>query len=561
MKLHFVAPNYIEPWDWRAIHKGIGGSETSHIELAKRFAARGYEVVSYTKLPEGQCSYFEDVHWRDLSDLDLSDDGLFIVYRDLKIMDGFTPSSSRSAWLVCQDVDYASWTPERADKFSLIMGLCRAHVSYLQSRHAESAHKIVLSGNGIPADEILKSTITEKRNPKRLIYSSSPDRGLIPLSKIFERAVESVPELELHIFYGLDNIEKLCKTAIDRAYWKPTFDVVEKLQQMPNVHWHGRVGQPELRSEIAKSGLWCYPTNFTETSCITSMEMQALGAIPITRPLWGLADNVQYGCFIDGDINDKLVLSRYVDAVVRMASNPEGQEAIRKPMMQHALARFNWERIADQWESWILPIERPLDFARPPGCMSQMAFQHRYSTGKILNIGCNDDNGGFRFRDCVNVDIQTVDSVTGKVIPVDVLADARALPDDLHGKFDTVILGDILEHMTDDDAVLCLEQAALCLTGGGKIIVTVPEDHRDHSPDGSRTTWEYAPGVKNWHSRPIDVSVASSWFAKANLAIERCTRYDALPHFVGWGFMCKPITTRNQSLDERHQRWRESLPV
>jgi glycosyltransferase involved in cell wall biosynthesis len=81
------------------------------------------------------------------------------------------------------------------------------------------------------------------------------------------------------------------------------------------------------------------------------MEAQSLGAIPITNPIWATGYNVKHGIFVQGLPADRLVLMRYVDAVVRVASDPEAQERLRVPMMREARERLSWERVADQWDA------------------------------------------------------------------------------------------------------------------------------------------------------------------------------------------------------------------
>ncbi len=52
--------------------------------------------------------------------------------------------------------------------------------------------------------------------------------------------------------------------------------------------------------------------------------------------------------------------ARYTLELIRLASQPELQEQIRKEMMPWALDRFDWERFVSQWENWAsLDIEEP----------------------------------------------------------------------------------------------------------------------------------------------------------------------------------------------------------
>ena len=68
MKIHFYSPNYIENWDFRnTIDIGIGGSETSHVEMAWRFARRGYEVISYSPINDDCPRFWKNVEWKHFS--------------------------------------------------------------------------------------------------------------------------------------------------------------------------------------------------------------------------------------------------------------------------------------------------------------------------------------------------------------------------------------------------------------------------------------------------------------------------------------------------------------
>ncbi len=340
---------------------GIGGSETSHVEMATRLAKRGHEVISYTDLPFDQIEHEAfGVQWKNLQSANLEDDGLWIVYRSPQTGAVCNPTANRRYWLVCQDVWYPKYNSDECRSFERIIGLCPRHIAEMQRRDPVAIDRICMSSNGVNVERI-ESMEREiecgdrdpiSRVPHRLIWASSPDRGLKELLWIFERAKEQVPQLELKIFYGMDNIDKICGGDRKKLPWKHSWDVYERANAMEGVEWVGRIGQDRLRAEWLAAGIWCYPTWFQETSCISCMEAQALGAIPVTNPIWATGYNVRHGVFIEGDQSDKLVQCRYVDAIARIASNPERQEQIREAMMREARQRLSWEVWVDQWEKW-----------------------------------------------------------------------------------------------------------------------------------------------------------------------------------------------------------------
>ena len=93
----------------------------------------------------------------------------------------------------------------------------------------------------------------------------------------------------------------------------------------------------------------------------------------------------------------------------------------------------------------------------PTVYLGQWLFQRAYVAGRILNVGCNNDGGKLREHfGALNVDLSLRDDASGDVIPADVLADARALPFRPRS-FNTVVLGELLEHFNDGDAIKTLE--------------------------------------------------------------------------------------------------------
>lgn len=360
MKFVFVSAPTFEHWNWHnPDDPGIGGSETSHVEMSRRIARRGHHVVSYAPVAIEDKDPESGVNWLWAEDWTREQDvNVYVIYRAPELADSLPEGAN--AWLICQDVDYpfglknGGLTKERALKFSRIVALCEEHGRYLRAAHPEIADRVYVSSNGIKAELIRELAYSGiERNPRRLMYASSPDRGLMHLLEIFRRAKENVPDLELHVFYGFDNMDKVINSSnpnSGRAKWIK--ETLLKAMDQPGVYHHGRLGQRALLREWLKSGLWCHPSDFPETSCITCMDAQACGVIPITGPLWAVKENVEHGTFVSGDPGNNLVRAHYTLELIRLAKDLEEQAAIRDEMIPYALKRFDWERFADQWSSW-----------------------------------------------------------------------------------------------------------------------------------------------------------------------------------------------------------------
>ena len=354
MRFIFYSPVNFQKWDWRSsIEEGIGGSETSHVEMAWRLARRGHEVINYVPIRDDCPREWRGTSWHSLQEVDYSMDGIWVLYRCPETLDNFDLNHpNKVLWIMHQDWEYPTLVGDRLKKLDRLMILCEWHRDYMNMRHPESLEgKIMMTSNGIKVD-LLEEIESEgiKRNPKKIMFASSPDRGLLGLLKIFSRAREYDDELELHAFYGFNNIDKLKHAPQFRYFEKMKSDILA-YEGKPGFYFHGRTTQPDLYRHWLSSGIWCYPTNFCETSCITCMEAQAMGAIPITNAVAALKQNVHWGTFVNGDAyGDKLAHARYVGEILRLTSNPLLQERIRVPMMEDARKMFDYENFVTEWE-------------------------------------------------------------------------------------------------------------------------------------------------------------------------------------------------------------------
>ena len=362
MKFLVYSHPSFEPWDWCTPETtGIGGSETSHVEMCRRLAERGHEVRSFAPTGHERAMYGPaSVPWLDSRSVEnyLDQKGVWVIYRHPAILDHI-PVEGNAIWLICQDIHYgANLTEERAKKLTRLVALCEEHAKCLRQMYPFAADKVCVSSNGIKVLGMQDLMARPDRDPHRMMYASSPDRGLYQCLQIFERVKEIVRDAQLHIYYGWDNMDKV----ISNGTWqgertRAIKDRIVKKIEATGAVWHGRMAQRDLAKEWMKAGIWCHPNVWHgyagETSCITAMDAQAYGAIPITNPTWAIAENVEHGVFVKGDPeSESLVRAKYVLEVIRMMLDPERQETIRREMMPWARKRFDWDNFVVQWERW-----------------------------------------------------------------------------------------------------------------------------------------------------------------------------------------------------------------
>lgn len=276
----YCPPSPIE-WTPDSIRKGVGGSETAVIRVAEEMARLGKRVTVYA-MCEG---LWGGVRYRYAEDFRPEPCEAFISWRTVgptTQMREFSPQ--RYIW--AHDIHFGDATAEQLDGVTVI-ALSEWHRDFMAARYPGA--RIEVLGNGIDPERFAQDV---EKQAHRMIYAHSPDRGLDRVLAVFPRVRERFPDAELHVFYTFEMARKKYPDFIAR---------IERMARQPGVFIHGNVGQDELAREYLKSAVDYYPavtpdgTRFPETYCISVVEAQAAGCVPVT-PSWGaLGEMNRYG--------------------------------------------------------------------------------------------------------------------------------------------------------------------------------------------------------------------------------------------------------------------------
>ena len=354
----FYSPVSVRPWSWVDLEDGVGGNEQGVGQISARLSRRGHECTVYCDTPptwNGEPRENDGVVWRHFNQADFSQPGIWVLCRAPEAAINLT-RDDQTVWLVVQDFEYA-WTASYFDHIDRILFTCPTHRDLIVKAFPHLESRSVVTSNGVKVEliEKLEAECGLVRNPLRVIYASSPDRGLRTLLKVFSRAKERNPAMELHAFYGFDNIDAI---AARPGGWPPMerekAAITTMAAKTPGVVLRGRVTQTQLYREWLTSGIMVSATLFQEMSWISGREAQCMGAIPIVTPIWGQADNLRHGVAIVGDPADDMTQARFAGELIRLTSNVGLQNSMRQEMMPDARRAFDWNNYVTQWEEWAL---------------------------------------------------------------------------------------------------------------------------------------------------------------------------------------------------------------
>jgi len=270
----------VTDWDENTLAaKGHGGSETAAIEVARELALKTKRKIKIFQPRAKREVMASGVEYLPIDALQ----GYISNVKPKAVINWRHPTRLSEAQTVvwCHDLLCPGGSP--ADRYDKIFALSEFHKNYLHQVQSIPKDKISLLTNGInPAD--FDDGDVLKQNTK-VIFSSSPDRGLDRAIRIVEKAREiSGLDLTLDCFYGFENMRKS-----GQPQWIKQADDIEKMiAERPWVKYHGFVNKKTLMRHFKESAVWLYPANFIETYCITAIEALAAGCYPIVRDMGAL---------------------------------------------------------------------------------------------------------------------------------------------------------------------------------------------------------------------------------------------------------------------------------
>jgi len=357
-------------WGPASLLTGIGGSETAAIHMAQELARLGHEVEVIGQVTPQICRGVKYVDYRDYVIVSNGDSSkgvslskfpatqiecdVFVSSRALPALRLLQPKTRLSAlWM--HDVHVGPDPHGFMGEYGMVLVLSEYAREAAQRYYpAVPRDRFVLTRNGI--DPSLFQIEPHKEGCK-VVYSSSPDRGLDRLLDYWPAIREICPEAELHVYYGFDTWERMAELHRDKIAKLQIEIFRTRMENMADqgVVSHGRVGQAELAKAYLGASMWLYPTNFHEVSCITAMEAQAAMALPITTKLGALIETVKFGCLIDPPNSRAGYREEFLVPVRDCVEKSNARWAFIEPRLKRerklTLQEMGWDGVAKQWEA------------------------------------------------------------------------------------------------------------------------------------------------------------------------------------------------------------------
>lgn len=330
--------------------KGFGGSEEAVINLSKAFAKEGWNVTVYNNcgtdvMVRDGVTYrpFWEYNYRDKTDV-------LILWRSPKAAD-FDLNAGKVFVDLHDVIPEGEFTEKRMQKIDKIFVKTQFHRSLFPKIPDE---KFAVIPNGLDFG-LFKESV--EKDPYLIVNTSSPDRSMDVLPKLFSEVKKRVPQAKMKWAYGWDIFDQTFQQDSKKMAWKKEVNDAMEEAGIENL---GRLSQAECAKLYLEGNILAYPTEFAEIDCITVKKAQAAGCMPVTTDFGALDESVQHGIKVHSKktkdtwakdyqfhfgLEDEEAQKQWVDAVVKQLSAPLDDRSSMKAWTR----KFEWGNVATQW--------------------------------------------------------------------------------------------------------------------------------------------------------------------------------------------------------------------
>ena len=364
---------HAQKWDARNwVENGIGGSEYSMLKLAYKLQSKGYDV---TVAGDVQLGWLWGVKWvnedalknnrgprglNEAHDVRVKDHYDIVIGNNyisfIKHLEAVNISFDK-AYFWMHNEDYYKWYKGeelneyksyfKHPKLKAIIGVSKFHANILKENASklfdytpQEAHTYIRSiDNAIDLDDYTEwknepiEIDTDNKVKGRVIWSSSPDRGLEMILRNWKDWKAKRPDLSLVVCSPPYSVGWLDK---------------KMLKGLKGVEWKANLCPLDLKREIAKAEYWIYCSDYVETYCISALEMM-MGKVKImttgTGNIMSLIGSGDRGeiCTMDPDsvINDLL------NDINKPIYNTRQTNKVNKALRW--ASNENWDNRVNEW--------------------------------------------------------------------------------------------------------------------------------------------------------------------------------------------------------------------
>lgn len=322
----------------------LGGTESSVINLAEAFAARGHEVTVLTRTSE--CITHNGVEWRSLNDADrLPEPDAYLPVQHPRLLGRVRRPRQLAIWLI--------WPVNNLRHYKRIPIMWRYRpLPIVASQWQAECYSWALPRRNdlriipLAVEESWRNhpVLGEAPGP-HAVYASMPQRGLPWLLPVWQDLIlPRVPGAKLHVL-GLKTFAERYSDAAPELPWISSMSghARESIQVYPNLE------RDRQRDIMRASRVFLYGGHRSEAFCLAAAEAQALGVPGVVGDCTVLPERVKDGR--TGFVRDDR--ETFAEAAVRLLSD----DVLWRSQHEACIAEQqgpSWSELAGKFEDALL---------------------------------------------------------------------------------------------------------------------------------------------------------------------------------------------------------------
>lgn len=232
------------------------------------------------------------------------------------------------------------------DKFHKFVYISNWQMNQYQLFHGlpYDTKSIVLESGIEPADPMARWTHGDGKI--RLVYTSTPQRGLDILVSVFQYLAEKYDDIHIDVFssfkiYGWEDADK---------QYEPLY---EHIRNHPQMTYHGFVPNEQLKHHLNSCDIFAYPSIWMETSCRAMLEAMSAQLVCVHPNYGALAEtsgalNVMYQGTLD-KVEHANIFASHLEAAIQFVRDKNQKEMVQFNKV-YVDSRYSLDRIKRQWE-------------------------------------------------------------------------------------------------------------------------------------------------------------------------------------------------------------------
>ncbi len=237
---------------------------------------------------------------------------------------------------------------------------------YLQVPHDESCTVLETAIDPISFDPKPKDEI-------RLVYTSTPQRGLEILVPVFEELCKKHDNIVLDVFssfgiYGWTDADQRFEGLFERC------------RKHPKINYHGAQPNEVVRETLKKAHILAYPSIWMECNSRSVIEAMSAGMLCVHPNFAGLPDtagglNMMY----QWDTNVNTHANKFfqaLDQAINTVMLDDVQNYLRIVKI-YADTRYNWSKVASQWHDLLQGLRQQYPTPNSRRIQSVPTFEYR----------------------------------------------------------------------------------------------------------------------------------------------------------------------------------------